>query len=170
MSLDVNQIKDIIKLVSQHKLSEFIYKTSDFKLVVRQGSGDGAPVPVVVQTAPVPTMAPVQQVIAAQPVAAPATDAPAKTADATPTASDESKYLVIKAPMIGVFYRRPAKDKDPFVEVGDMVDTKTKVCIIEAMKLFNEIEADVKGRIVKILIEDGASVDFGKPMFLVDPS
>lgn len=166
MNLDFNQIQEIIRLVSKHKLSEFVLKEGEFKLVVRnQSSGTEGQVlaPVVMQAAP-PTLVAPQQPAAPPPAAA------AKPEEPKPSASQQdANLLVIKASMIGTFYRRPTKDKPPFVEVGDVVDEKTKVCIIEAMKLFNEIEAEVKGKIVKILVEDGAPVDFGKPMFLVEP-
>lgn len=168
MNLDFNQIQEIIRLVSKHKLSEFVLKEGEFKLVVRnQTSGGETPIvsPLVVQAPAQPA------IIAQQPMApAPAAAPPAAKPEPAPAATQEdANLLVIKASMIGTFYRRPSKDKPPFVEVGDVIDEKTKVCIIEAMKLFNEIEAEVKGKIVKILVEDGAPVDFGKPMFLVEP-
>lgn len=149
-------------------MSEFILKEGEFKLVVRNqsSSNEGAMIsPVLVQAPAQPTLL-APPPVAPAPVAAP----PAAKPEAAPAASnDDSNLLVIKASMIGTFYRRQSKDKPPFVEVGDVIDEKTKVCIIEAMKLFNEIEAEVKGKIVKILVEDGAPVDFGKPMFLVEP-
>jgi acetyl-CoA carboxylase biotin carboxyl carrier protein len=83
---------------------------------------------------------------------------------------EESKFIEIKSPIIGTFYRKPSPDKPVFVEVGDTVSTDTIVCMVEAMKLFNEIEAEVTGKIVKILVEDGTPVEFGQPLFLVDPS
>ena len=84
--------------------------------------------------------------------------------------SAESKYIEITSPIIGTFYRKPSPDKPVFVEVGDTVSSDTVVCMVEAMKLFNEIEAEVSGKIVKILLEDGTPVEFGQPLFLVDPS
>ncbi len=83
---------------------------------------------------------------------------------------EECKFIEIKSPIIGTFYRKPSPDKPVFVEVGDVVTPETVVCIVEAMKLFNEIEAEVTGKIVKILVEDGTPVEFGQPLFLVDPS
>jgi len=106
------------------------------------------------------------------PAAAPAAQAPeAKTAAQTNTpAEDTSKYVEITSPIIGTFYRKPAPDKPNFVNVGDEVQEDTVVCIVEAMKLFNEIEAEVSGKIVKVLVDDASPVEFGQPLFLVDPS
>ena len=161
--MDFNQIQEIIRMVSKHKLSEFILKEGEFKLVVRnQGTGNEIihTAPVVVQAAP----APVQTVAA--PVAA-----PAPKADAAPAASnEEAKYLTIKSPMVGTFYRSSSPDKPAFVKIGDAVDNGQTVCIIEAMKLFNEIESDLKGKIVKVLVEDASPVEYEQPLFLVDPS
>ena len=95
-------------------------------------------------------------------------DAPTKTS--TSEKDETSNYVEITSPIIGTFYRKPSPDKPVFVEVGDMVNTDTVVCIVEAMKLFNEIESEVSGKIVKILVEDGTPVEFGQPLFLVDPS
>lgn len=166
--MDFNQIQEIIRMVSKHKLSEFILKEGEFKLVVRnQGTtSEGHAVAPVVVHAPAPAMiaAPVA------PVAAPA-ETPAPKPEPAPTASnDDSNYLVIKSPMVGTFFRCPAPDKPPFVNIGDTVEAKTKVCVIEAMKLFNEIEAEVSGKIVKILVEDNKAVSYDQPLFLVDPS
>lgn len=166
--MDFNQIQEIIRMVSKHKLSEFILKEGEFKLVVRnQGSvaeGHQIATPVVVHTPPPPVSA--QPPISTAPVAAPP---PAQ--EAVPTASnDDAKYLTIKSPMVGTFYRSSSPDKPAFVKVGDSVDAGQTVCIIEAMKLFNEIESDVKGKIVKVLVEDASPVEYEQALFLVDPS
>ncbi|MFN8842651.1 MAG: acetyl-CoA carboxylase biotin carboxyl carrier protein, partial [Chryseotalea sp.] len=113
--------------------------------------------------------------VAALPVAAPApvaqsAPAAAPAAPKVAAADDTSKYIAIKSPMIGTFYRRPAPDKPLFVEVGDDVTPGKTVCIIEAMKLFNEIESEIKGKIVKVLVEDQSPVEYDQPLFLVDPS
>ncbi|WP_185866687.1 acetyl-CoA carboxylase biotin carboxyl carrier protein [Blattabacterium cuenoti] len=84
--------------------------------------------------------------------------------------SDKNQYIIIKSPMIGTFYRRPHPDKDPFVKVGDQVKIGTKICVIEAMKLFNDIESEVDGKIVKILVEDSTPVDYDQPLFMLDPN
>jgi len=113
-----------------------------------------------------------QQVIAATPAApvaaAPAAAAPASEAAAP--ASEDSKYITIKSPIIGTFYRKPAPDKPLFVEVGQTIGEGDVLCVIEAMKLFNEIESEVSGKIVKILVDDSSPVEFDQPLFLVDPS
>jgi acetyl-CoA carboxylase biotin carboxyl carrier protein len=160
--MDFSQIQEIIRMVSKHKLSEFILKEGEFKLVVRNqplASESHAPAPVAVHTQPAPIPAPVQVA------------APAHKVEAAPTASnEEANYLVIKSPMVGTFYRSSTPDKPSFVKVGDSVDAGQTVCIIEAMKLFNEIESDVKGKIVKVLVEDASPVEYDQPLFLVDPS
>ncbi|MCE2823678.1 MAG: acetyl-CoA carboxylase biotin carboxyl carrier protein [Bacteroidota bacterium] len=168
MNLDFNQIQEIIRLVSKHKLSEFILKEGEFKLVVRnQGNGTENQVisPVVVQAPAQPAV-----IAAPAPVAAPS-PAPAPKAEAAPApSSDNASYLTIKSPMVGTFYRSSSPEKGPFVKIGDAVNSGQTVCIIEAMKLFNEIESDVKGKIVKVLVEDASPVEYDQPLFLVDPS
>jgi acetyl-CoA carboxylase biotin carboxyl carrier protein len=167
--MDFSQIQEIIRMVSKHKLSEFILKEGEFKLVVRNQSAAGevhTAAPVIVQTQPAAVMA-----APVAPVAAPAAATPAPKAEAAPAASNEdANYLVVKSPMVGTFYRSSTPDKPAFVKVGDAVDAGQTVCIIEAMKLFNEIESDVKGKIVKVLVEDASPVEYEQPLFLVDPS
>lgn len=164
--MDFNQIQEIIRMVSKHKLSEFILKEGEFKLIVRNQSSalEGhAVAPVVVQS-PSP--------VAVAPVATPVPVAtPTPMAEPVPTASnDDAKYLIIKSPMVGTFYRSGSPDKPAFVKIGDAVDAGQTVCIIEAMKLFNEIESDVKGKIVKVLVEDASPVEYDQALFLVDPT
>ena len=131
----------------------------DVKLTIRTGSGKTETT--IVQAAP---MQNVPQPVAApaQPVAAPAE--PAKTE------SENSKYVTVKSPIIGTFYRKPAPDKPNFVDVGSEISTGDTVCVIEAMKLFNEIESEVSGKIIKVLVDDSSPVEFDQPLFLVDPS
>src|SRR5690606_9102698 len=105
------------------------------------------------------------QAQAAQPQAA-----PAATPTATPSSDDNSKYVTIKSPIIGTFYRKPSPDKQPFVEVGSTIQKGDVLCVIEAMKLFNEIESEYAGKIVKILVDDMSPVEFDQPLFLIDPS
>lgn len=167
-SMDFNQIQEIIRMVSKHKLSEFILKEGEFKLVVRNQSsvveGHQVSAPVVVHHTPQPPVS------APQPTAAPVA-APTPAAEAVPTASnDDAKYLTIKSPMVGTFYRSSSPDKPAFIKIGDTVDAGQTVCIIEAMKLFNEIESDIKGKIVKVLVEDASPVEYEQALFLVDPS
>jgi acetyl-CoA carboxylase biotin carboxyl carrier protein len=169
--MEFDQIQELVKLVSKHKLSEFSLKQGDFKLVIRnQGTGDVAAPVVVAAPSPVVTMpvaAPVSVTLPPAPVAAPKADAPAAPA---PAISEDSKLIAIKSPMVGTFYRSTGPDKPPFVKIGDTVDAGSKVCIIEAMKLFNEIESEVKGKIVKILVEDASPVEYEQPLFLVEPA
>jgi acetyl-CoA carboxylase biotin carboxyl carrier protein len=158
--MDFNQIQELIRMVSKHKLSEFSLKEGDFKLTIRNQVivTEGAP-QVVMTSAP-------QQVMAMPVAAVPKAEVPA----AAPAVSDDSKYLAIKSPMVGTFYRSAGPDKPPFVKIGDTVDMGTKVCVIEAMKLFNEIESELKGKIVKILVEDASPVEYDQPLFLVEPA
>lgn len=167
--MDFNQIQELIRMVSKHKLSEFILKEGDFKLVIRNQVAEGAvPAPVVVPVQqPVVSVAP-----AAMPMPAPAAaPPPAKTESPAPTDGDNNpRFVHIKSPMVGTFYRSAGPDKPPFVKIGDTVDVGAKVCIIEAMKLFNEIESELKGKIVKVLVEDASPVEYDQPLFLIDPS
>ena len=171
MNLDFNQIQEIIRLVSKHKLSEFILKEGEFKLVVRnQGNGTENQVisPVVVQAPAQPAV-----IAAPAPVAAPSAPAPAPKAEAAPAAApaaENANYLTIKSPMVGTFYRASNPESPNFVNVGDEVAPGKVVCIIEAMKLFNEIESEVKGKIVKILVDNATPVEYDQPLFLVEPA
>lgn len=159
--MDIKDIQNLIKFVSKAEVSEVKYKTKDFEITIKTplaGSEVAYAQPAVYHTAP-------QQ---AAPVQAPvATSAPAEKAEA---ASDDSKYITIKSPMIGTFYRKPSPDKDVFINVGDEVSVGKVVCVIEAMKLFNQIDSEVSGKIVKILVDDATPVEYDQPLFLVDPS
>ena len=166
--MDFNQIQELIRMVSKHKLSEFSLKQGDFKLTIRnQGAAvEGGVAPIVV-TSPQPVMAVPPSVVPA--AAAPAPQPKTEAAPA-PAATNDANLLTIKSPMVGTFYRSGGPDKPPFVKIGDTVDAGTKVCIIEAMKLFNEIESEVKGKIAKILVEDASPVEYDQPLFLVEPA
>ena len=166
--MKLNEIQDLIKFVSKSGVSEVELETKEVKIVIKTNTRKDAPA-VVYQTA-VP--APVQQVAAPAPIAVPSAPTSEKPADAKPAApaNDDSKYVTIKSPMIGTFYRSPGPDKPLFVNVGDEITPGKTVCIIEAMKLFNEIESEVKGRIVKVLVDDASPVEYDQPLFLVDPS
>jgi acetyl-CoA carboxylase biotin carboxyl carrier protein len=162
--MKLNEIQELIKFVSKSGVSEVELEMKDFKIVIKTPSGKIKEQVAMVQTMPV---APVQQMYA-PPVAAPETAAPA--APSAKAADDESKYITIKSPMVGTFYRSPSPDKPAFVNVGDEIAPGKVICIIEAMKLFNEVEADIKGKIVKILVSDISPVEYDQPLFLVDPS
>lgn len=165
--MNIKEIQDLIKFVAKSGVSEVEIEQKDFKITIK--SEDKSPreeKQIIVQAA-----APAPAAIAAAPVAAPvAAPAPAAPAAAAPAASDDDKYVTIKSPMIGTFYRSSSPDKDPFKNVGDTIATGETVCIIEAMKLFNEIEAEFSGKIVKVLVDDSTPVEYDQPLFLVDPS
>ncbi len=156
--MDIKEIQNLIKFVAKSGASEVNLETEDFKITIKTG---GEEVPTVYQQVPV----------AAAPAPQPQAAAPAETPAAPATAEDDdSKYVTITSPMIGTFYRRPSPDKDIFAEVGDEIKPGSVVCIIEAMKLFNEIESEVSGKIVKVLVDDQTPVEYDQPLFLVDPS
>jgi len=161
--MDIKDIQNLIKFVSKAEVSEVKYKTKDFEITIKTPLAGNEmsyiPQPAVYQSAP--------QNMAVAPAQVP-TAAPA--AEKSEPASDDSKYIAIKSPMIGTFYRKPSPDKDVFVNVGDEVSAGKVVCVIEAMKLFNQIESEVSGKIVKILVDDASPVEYDQPLFLVDPS
>ncbi|MFN8266000.1 MAG: acetyl-CoA carboxylase biotin carboxyl carrier protein [Chitinophagaceae bacterium] len=158
--MDFKQIQELIKIVNKSNLSEVSIEEKDFKITIKQKD---EVVHQAVVSVPVAAPAAAHAAPAPAPVAAPA-------AASAPAAEDTSKYITIKSPMIGTFYRRPSPDKPLFIEVGDEVAPGKVVCIVEAMKLFNEIESEVKGKVVKILVEDQSPVEYDQPLFLVDPS
>ena len=167
--MKLNEIQDLIKFVSKSGVSEVELETKEIKIVIRTPR-TAPPAPQVVMQPAVMAAAPPMQQVSAPPAPA-AQPAQAENKGTPPAAaSDESKYLTIKSPMIGTFYRSSGPDKPPFVNVGDEVTAGKAVCIIEAMKLFNEIESDVKGKIVKVLVNDATPVEYDQPLFLVDPS
>src|SRR5690606_9264140 len=159
MSMDIKQIQDLIKFVSKSGVNEVSIEEKDFKITIKTNQEPTyvtASVP-----AAIPAPAPVQAATPAAPVA---------TTPVAPAASDDSKYITVKSPMIGTFYRSPGPDKAVFVNVGDEITSGKTLCIIKAMKLFNEIESEVSGKIVKILVNDAQPVEYDQPLFLVDPN
>ncbi|MBS1652498.1 MAG: acetyl-CoA carboxylase biotin carboxyl carrier protein [Bacteroidetes bacterium] len=170
--MKLNEIQDLIKFVSKSGVSEVELETKEIKIVIRTPKNAPAATPVIMQAAPQMLAQPVITTPPAQALAT-APQQNTETKQAPPTAAtgtDESKYVTIKSPMIGTFYRSSAPDKPVFVNVGDEITAGKTVCIIEAMKLFNEIESDVKGKIVKVLVNDATPVEYDQPLFLVDPS
>ena len=164
--MDFKQIQELIKLVNESNLGEVTIEQKEFKISIKAKEEQVTQIVASSMTsAPVYSQLPQAAPHAALPQAAPA-GAPAASAD---TAAP-SNTVTIKRPMIGTFYRRPSPDKPNFVEVGAEVSPGKVVCIIEAMKLFNEIESEVKGKIVKILVEDASPVEYDQPLFLVEPS
>lgn len=163
--MDFKQIQELIKMVNKSNIGELTIEQKDFRVTIKQKEEKitqviGSPM----SPQPVYTQ-PVQQ--AAQPsVTAPVNE----KGKATAAEATSSNLVTIKSPMIGTFYRKAGPDKPNFVDVGSDVDSGTVVCIIEAMKLFNEIESEVKGKVVKILVEDASPVEYDQPLFLVEPS
>ncbi len=160
--LDFKEIQELIKLVKKSQLNEFNLKYGDFKIEMKYGQEVDNTKNVAPASIPVPVAAPAPA--PAAPAAAPAPASPAADAPA-----ENNNLITIKAPMIGTFYRSPSPDKPPFVAIGDTVSEGSVICIIEAMKLFNEIESEVSGKIVKILVDDNTPVEFDQPLFLVEP-
>lgn len=161
--MDIKQIQDLIRFVSKAGVSEVAIEQNDFKITIKTGQAQ------TVVTATIPAATPVQAAQASAPVTnAPAPIAVAEAA-AAPAAADTSKYITIKSPMIGTFYRSATPEKPSFVNVGDEISNGSVLCIIEAMKLFNEIESEVSGRIVKVLVDNSSPVEYDQPLFLVEP-
>lgn len=158
--MDIREIQDLIKFVAKSGVSEVSLETDDFKLTVKTESPNKTGKDTIVY-----------QVAAEAPAAMPIAAAPAPVITPTaPVAEVASNTITIKSPMIGTFYRSSGPDKPLFVSVGDEVVPGKVICIIEAMKLFNEIECDVKGRIVKVLVDDATPVEYDQPLFLVEPA
>ena len=157
--MDIREIQNLIKFVSKSGATEVKLEMDDFKITIKTTAEGVEPTTSYVQQMPVSQALP--QAPAAQPVAptAPAVEA-----------NDDAKYITIKSPIIGTLYRKPSPDKPVFVEVGSTISKGDVVCVIEAMKLFNEIESEVSGKIVKILVDDMSPVEYDQPLFLVDPS
>jgi len=163
--MNLNEIQDLIKFVSKSGVSEVEIEQKDFKIVIKAENKTKKEEHTVYVQAPVAPAAPV----VAAPVAAPAVAPVAEAPKAAP-ASDDAKYVTIKSPMIGTFYRSSSPDKPAFANVGDSVAKGQVVCIIEAMKLFNDIESEISGKIVKVLVDDASPVEYDQPLFLVDPA
>ncbi len=165
LNMSLGDIQSLISFVAKSGVSEVDLETQGVKIVIKTTSSTAYVAAPVSVPSPVAIPAPVQSIAPVAP--SPAASAPTPS---TPSVSDESKYITIKSPMIGTFYRRPGPDKPVFVNVGDEIKPGKVLCIIEAMKLFNEIEAEVSGKIVKILVDDASPVEYDQPLFLVDPS
>lgn len=172
--LKIQEIREIIRLIDQSSISEFKYEHDDSRITIKKEL-KAAPQQVVNQEV-------VQQQPQQQAVAQPAQhQAPAeqpkqettplkevpKQQATTEVVEDDDNIVEIVSPMVGTFYRKPSPESDPYVEVGDQIEEDTIVCIVEAMKLFNEIEAEVKGEIVEVLVEDATLVEYGQPLFKV---
>jgi acetyl-CoA carboxylase biotin carboxyl carrier protein len=158
--MDIREIQNLIKFVSKSGATEVKLEMDDFKITIKTTTEGAEPSTTYVQQMPVSQALP--QAHAAQPVA--------PTAPAVAEVNEDAKYITIKSPIIGTLYRKSAPDKPVFVEVGSTISKGDVVCVIEAMKLFNEIESEISGKIVKILVDDSSPVEFDQPLFLVDPS
>ncbi|MHA7056727.1 acetyl-CoA carboxylase biotin carboxyl carrier protein [Aquimarina sp. M1] len=162
--MDLKEIQNLIKFVAKSGASEVKLEMEDVKITIRTTSEENKET-TIVQQIPMNTAVTPQPVAPVQP-----TESTTATPAADTSAEDNSKYITIKSPIIGTLYRKPAPDKPTFVEVGDTIKEGDVLCIIEAMKLFNEIESEVSGKIVKILADDNSPIEFDQPLFLIDPS
>lgn len=161
--MELKEIQNLIKFVAKSGASEVRLETKDFKITIKTGGERGEFAEVQHVAIPRPAEV-VTQVVPAEKVVS--TEAPATP----PADNNKSKYLTIKSPIIGTFYKKSSPEAPPFVKVGDKIEVGDTVCIIEAMKLFNEVESEVAGKIVEILVDDSSPVEFDQPLFLVDPS
>ncbi len=160
--MNLKEIQSLIRFVAKSGVNEVKLEMKDIKINIRNTAKEKT----IVQSS-----LPTQQIVQSLPMVEAATNSnTAQATNNTEAEEDDDKYIVITSPIIGTFYRKPSPDKPTFVNVGDEVQDDSIVCIIEAMKLFNEIEAEVSGKIVKVLVEDTTPVEFGQPLFLVDPS
>jgi acetyl-CoA carboxylase biotin carboxyl carrier protein len=167
--MDLDEIQSLIKFVAKSGATEVELETGDFKIIIKTPNKKKSGEPdTIIQQLPI-GMAPMA-VAPPAPVIAAAAIAPVVDAGGAAPTDDESKYITIKSPMIGTFYRKATPESDLFVNVGDDISEGKVVCIIEAMKLFNEIEAEFSGKIVKTLVDDATPVEYDQPLFLVDPS
>lgn len=162
--MDLKEIQNLIKFVAKSGASEVKLEMDDVKITIRTEGKDKGEATTIVQQ--IPMGAPVHQTPMPAAPTAPAEE-PAAPAEKK---EDNSKYVTIKSPIIGTFYRKPSPDKPVFAEVGQTIKEGDVLCIIEAMKLFNEIESEISGKIVKVLVDDASPVEFDQPLFLVDPS
>lgn len=158
--MDLKQIHELIKIVNKSNIGEISIEDKDGKVTIKQKE----------EAAVTYTAAPSQAVYAPAPASAPAPAAAPASAPAPAAAPKANNLITIKSPMIGTFYRRPSPDKPLLVDIGTEVAAGKVVCIIEAMKLFNEIESEISGTIVKVLVEDASPVEFDQPLFLVEPN
>ncbi len=159
--MDIKDIQNLIRFVSKAEVAEVSIKQEDIEIKIK--TLHSVPAQVASQQIYVPQAQP------QAPVAFPQAAAPA-VSNETPTTEEDSNLITVKSPMIGTFYRSSGPGKDPFVGVGDSIAPGKVLCIVEAMKLFNEIESEVSGKIVKILVDDATPVEYDQPLFLVDPS
>ncbi|WP_337869675.1 acetyl-CoA carboxylase biotin carboxyl carrier protein [Meiothermus sp.] len=170
--MNAKELKSILQALQEHEVSELTLETPDYKLTIKRGGEVqyvAAPAPVVIQP---PAVAPAAPAVGPAPAAAPApaTPAPAPAPKAEAHREDTSKYVEVKAPIVGTFYRAPSPEAEPFVKEGDTVKKGQVLCIIEAMKLMNEIESEVSGVVRKIMVSNGEPIEYGQVLFLIEPA
>lgn len=163
--MNLTEIQDLIKFVSKSGVSEVEIEQKDFKIIIKAEHKTKKEEHTVYVQAPVAQAAPAVAAPVSIPAAAPVAETPKAAAP-----SEDAKYVTIKSPMIGTFYRSSSPDKPAFANVGDSIGKGQVVCIIEAMKLFNDIESEISGKIVKVLVDDASPVEYDQPLFLVDPA
>lgn len=159
--MDLKDIQNLIKFVAKSGASEVKIETDDIKITIKTGSDEGRGETTYIQQLPA---------MQAQQQMQPQMHQPPAAAVEAKQVEPESKLVTIKSPIIGTFYRKPSPDKPVFIEVGSQINVGDVLCVIEAMKLFNEIESEISGKIVKVLVDDSSPVEFDQPLFLVDPS
>ncbi len=162
--MDFKQIQELIKIINKSNIGEITIEENDFRIKIKQKEEKGD----TYITGPAVSASPMAAMPPAQPSVPQTTPAPAPPSGAG-SGAQKDNLITIKSPMIGTFYRKSSPDKPTFVEVGDEVNPGKVICIIEAMKLFNEIESEVSGKIVKVLVDDASPVEFDQPLFLVEP-
>lgn len=160
--MDIREIQNLIRFVAKSGATEVKLEMDDIKITIKTTNEPSMPEVTYIQQAPMAQMPQGQS-----PTAAPVQNGPVA---ASAPAAEDSKFITIKSPIIGTFYRKPSPDKPMYVEVGTTISKGDVLCVIEAMKLFNEIESEYSGKIVKILVDDMSPVEFDQPLFLVDPS
>ena len=163
--MDIREIQNLIKFVAKSGATEVRLETGDFKITIKTtqevaAKADGLTYQPIQGMPAVTITSPVQQQVISEEV----------KASAVGQSSDDSRFVTVKSPIIGTFYRKASPEKAPFVEVGDVIGKGDVLCVIEAMKLFNEIESEVSGKIVKILVDNNSPVEFDQPLFIIDPS
>ena len=165
--MDLKDIQELIKFVAKSGATEVDLEIDNVKISIKsppkKKRGEVEEVATIIQQAPT-------HVVATAVTPAPVVEAPAESNPADSNSAEESNYITIKASMIGTFYRSASPENPPFVSVGDSIKEGDAICIIEAMKLFNEIESEVSGKIIKVLVDDSTPIEFDQPLFLVDPS
>jgi len=171
--MEFKDVQELVKLINKSNLSEFIMQDGEFKLTIRTKNYVKGKIkamePQIVSMPQPQVVSHIPAQPAPVPVAAPVQEAPAKSAAPVKVEEDTTEYLEVKSPIVGTFYRSPSPDKAPYKKVGDTIAAGEVVCIVEAMKLFNEIESEISGKIVKVIAEDASPVEYDQVLFLVDP-